>query len=719
MGILLPLLTLVLVTLSTSDAETPLPVEISNHWSGGFQGKFCVPVVKELTSWKADLTFDQKLSSLEVWTAEIAESKPGGKEFVLINKPWNAVEHVGDQICVTFLGHGDGDISPKATVIIEGMDVSIPPTLKPGSTGVTDSTGPTSSPGQTGPIPATGPYKVFNDWPERTRVEGEFQFPAGTGINGWEVNITFAESVTSMEIAFADVLNKSADGKVWTVVNKMDKGLYDAGSTVKMRFFAKYTGTKAPDGMAYLTNLGVDSQVLPALLNTGCTKYNYDDVIRKSILFYEAQRSGKLPDNNRISWRGDSGLQDGSDVGVDLTGGWYDAGDHVKFGLPMAYSTAILGYGLLQWRDAYAESGQLDWMYDTIKWPLDYFLKAHTKPEELYVQVGDAGADHGFWGRPEDMKMSRPAYKVDATQPGSDVAHETSAAFAIGYMIYKDKDPAYAAKLKEHATQLYDFGMKYKARYTDSVSAASGFYSSSNMTDELCWASLWMYQMTNDSKYLTEAEKWFQPGPAWGMSWDDTQAPNQVLLYQFTKKDIYKQAVEETFTYWMPGGTIKYTPKGLAWRLQWGSLRYASNMALVALMAAEAGINPEKYRAWAMSQIHYALGDTGFSYVIGFGDKYPLRPHHRSASCPWSPAPCSPNTVHRPQPSVHTLYGALVGGPDASDQYKDTRENYINNEVATDYNAAFQGAVVGLRSLILRKIHPEQVAGTAKCNFSK
>ena len=54
------------------------------------------------------------------------------------------------------------------------------------------------------------------------------------------------------------------------------------------------------------------------------SKYNYDDVLMKSILFYEAQRSGKLPDNNRIPWRGDSALQDHGDNGEDLTGGWYD-----------------------------------------------------------------------------------------------------------------------------------------------------------------------------------------------------------------------------------------------------------------------------------------------------------------------------------------------------------------------------------------------------------
>jgi hypothetical protein len=43
-----------------------------------------------------------------------------------------------------------------------------------------------------------------------------------------------------------------------------------------------------------------------------------------SLLFYEAQRSGKLPKDNRIPWRGDSGVHDGSDVGFDLSGGWYD-----------------------------------------------------------------------------------------------------------------------------------------------------------------------------------------------------------------------------------------------------------------------------------------------------------------------------------------------------------------------------------------------------------
>ena len=70
--------------------------------------------------------------------------------------------------------------------------------------------------------------------------------------------------------------------------------------------------------------------------------FNYGEALQKSLWFYEAQQSGVLPDWNRVNWRGDSGLNDGADVGRDLRGGWYDAGDHVKFGFPMAASATLL-----------------------------------------------------------------------------------------------------------------------------------------------------------------------------------------------------------------------------------------------------------------------------------------------------------------------------------------------------------------------------------------
>ena len=54
----------------------------------------------------------------------------------------------------------------------------------------------------------------------------------------------------------------------------------------------------------------------------GCEpKYDYGKVLKLSLMFYEAQRSGKLPASNRIPYRKDSALTDGQDVGKDLSGG--------------------------------------------------------------------------------------------------------------------------------------------------------------------------------------------------------------------------------------------------------------------------------------------------------------------------------------------------------------------------------------------------------------
>lgn len=79
----------------------------------------------------------------------------------------------------------------------------------------------------------------------------------------------------------------------------------------------------------------------------------------------------------------------------------------------------------------------------------------------------------------------------------------------------------------------------------------------------------------------------------------------------------------------------------------------------------------------------------------GYGSKYPLRPHHRAASCPTPPASCA-GALENPAPSPHLLTGGLVGGPEANDSYVDIRTDYVHNEVALDYNAGFQGALSGI-----------------------
>ena len=78
-----------------------------------------------------------------------------------------------------------------------------------------------------------------------------------------------------------------------------------------------------------------------------------------------------------------------SNVGDCVPGGWHDAGDHVKFGLPLSSTATLLGWSLVQFKDGYEKAGQLDQMYDMIKWVYDYFLLAwNPGKQELCVQVG-------------------------------------------------------------------------------------------------------------------------------------------------------------------------------------------------------------------------------------------------------------------------------------------------------------------------------------------
>jgi hypothetical protein len=64
-------------------------------------------------------------------------------------------------------------------------------------------------------------------------------------------------------------------------------------------------------------------------------------------------------------------------------------------------------------------AGALDSGRKALKYGTDYFLKAHTAANEFYGQVGQGDVDHAYWGRPEDMTMSRPAYKIDTSKPGN------------------------------------------------------------------------------------------------------------------------------------------------------------------------------------------------------------------------------------------------------------------------------------------------------------
>lgn len=422
--------------------------------------------------------------------------------------------------------------------------------------------------------------------------------------------------------------------------------------------------------------------------------FNYAEALQKAIYFYECQQAGPLPSWNRVQWRADATMND------YVTGGWYDAGDHVKFNLPMAFSASMLGWALYEYPEGFDAAGQRIYMENNLRFVLDYFVDCN-KGSGVVYQIGDGAADHKWWGPVEviEKEMERPYF----TGKGSAVTAQMAAALAIGSIVFDDDN------YLSNAISLFELAdtERSDATYTE----ANGFYDSwSGFWDELTWAATWIHLATDDIYYLEKAESYVEFWSTeqqsdilsykWGHCWDDVVYGTQVLLARITNKDIYKESSERHLDYWTTGyngNRIKYTPKGLAWLDQWGALRYATTTAFVASVYADwEGCSSDKkiiYEDFAKSQIDYALGSTGRSFVVGFGENPPQRPHHRTSHGAWADTDKEPD-YHR-----HVLYGALVGGPNQNDQYVDKIDDFVCNEVACDYNAGFVGILAKMVSL--------------------
>jgi hypothetical protein len=448
-----------------------------------------------------------------------------------------------------------------------------------------------------------------------------------------------------------------------------------------------------------------------------------NEAFGKSMFFYEAQRAGALPADNRVLWRGDSPAGTPQNDG-QFTGGWYDAGDHVKFNYPMFSSAARLAMGTWKYAAALASTSfdgasNLYWARREVRWVMDYVVRCHISARTLVAQVGDGGLDHAFIGRAEHMNMQRPVAVVSADKPGADLVAAAAAALANGYIALKDFDPEFAATCLSRARTLFDWGVETAGdgTYDASVPGARQFYASGGVNHQILFAAASLYHATGESKYADAAKKWGvapEPGSSgpypsygdwisWAMVWFDGAA---LMLDKGVDPGTalgFKAQLSRTINNWARGaGEIQLSPKGQRFLSRWGSNRYAANAAAIALMAAPHldGAFATTARCFAVSQLHYVWGDAGRSFVVGFGKNAPTRPHHRNAACKLDERARCQALFYDPRPSPNVLHGALVGGPSRpDDSFPDDRADYITGEVAVDYNALYTVATAAAMAL--------------------
>ena len=426
--------------------------------------------------------------------------------------------------------------------------------------------------------------------------------------------------------------------------------------------------------------------------------YNFAKLLQESLYFYDGNMCGTdVDENSAFSWRGNCHTYDShvtyNGKTVDVSGGYHDAGDHVKFGLPQGYAATVLALGYYQFADAYDELGQTAHFNTIMDYFCDYFTrctiyKEGTDTVEAFCyQVGDGGSDHAKWEAPEGQTIGRPAFFATTSNPATDEVSVAVAALALQAANYQKQGGAEAlAKSKAYlktAEDLFDFAKNCSNKQVATQGAAP-FYSSNNWEDEYCTAAAALYAATGNESYKQQRDAYYgKLNTGWCLTWDNTWPVAAVLKDDYT-------AVSAFASY-----GSKNTKQGFKLIDGWGSARYNASAQFMGLIYDQANqklsMADGNYSSWATGQMKYLLGNNKAKrcFVVGYNENAAKYPHHRAAS--------RSNDAGQVREDHYTLMGALVGGPsDEYDTYADNQADYNCNEVALDYNAGLVGAAAGL-----------------------
>lgn len=454
---------------------------------------------------------------------------------------------------------------------------------------------------------------------------------------------------------------------------------------------------------------------------------DYAKALNLSTYFLGAQRSG---DND--SWiHGASHTQDGMSLNpqVDLSGGWHDCGDYIKFSFTNNWAATmyLLGYHLFPeaYLDNYSTafsappSNGIPDILDEVKIQTDYIIRSYNNGVPVQ-QVGHGTYDHnGSFSEPVTMSAQpvtkggdpRPVY-INADCPN--ILGSSAAALALMAMSYEEFDVTYAAECLQLAKDFYALGVGKSGSCgsQDCFSGGSACYdlSSKSSDDEMAMAAACLYEATGETAYLTAAENYFNPSEWVGevLYYGNMNILAAGILYKTTGTATYLNEIKDHFNYHSQSqfsslGFYKYQYSG-----GWGNLQYTGNEAFVAAMLHVLdGQTNSTYYDFVKSNVDFILGGhsgvgnvpANFSFLIGYdemGGGYPLRPHHKAAfgstKTDWSLFTLESNSPGSVAYAFE-LKGAMVGGPNDAGQYVDEIDNFQNSEVCTYYNGGFTGAV--------------------------
>lgn len=313
---------------------------------------------------------------------------------------------------------------------------------------------------------------------------------------------------------------------------------------------------------------------------------------------------------------------------VDVLGGWYDAGDQIKFTLNIAYTSyhLLLAYRLAPelFRQRTTRSGLPD-VLDEARHGLEFLMRVHPDAETFVIQVADA-RDHN---QPERLPENDP---LDGQRPALCALSRphmgaAAAALALGARTFRqigreDEAARYAAQ----ARAIYA-----RARQPDTLACAferdevNDFYRDPTDADQLALAAVELYELTGEPEYLTQA-KAYAPPAATEVSWSDWNwLPNLALAPH--DPAARERLLDETHRY-AEHAQRAGQPWGIPGRYVWGSLHRWIGAANAARMTSrECGPQPELDRLFA-GIVDYVFGRNNWGVSFLFTPELPNTLRH-------------------------------------------------------------------------------------------
>ncbi|HEY5958956.1 MAG TPA: glycoside hydrolase family 9 protein, partial [Polyangiaceae bacterium] len=447
-----------------------------------------------------------------------------------------------------------------------------------------------------------------------------------------------------------------------TIVHGVDA---DSGDPLHQIDFSAFT----TPGKAYVIKVGANAS----------DPFDIDKAIYKTakydaFKYFYLNRSGielKLPYTGRPDWARPAGHPKDEaacsaaakcNYSLDVTGGWYDAGDYGKYvvngGISVwtlmnffertnAVNGDVNAFGDL--KDMLPESGnKVPDILDEARWELEFMLRMQVpegKPNAGLVHHKMHDVEWTALGiGPHESKVKRELRPVSTA-----ATLNLAAVAAQAARLFRTFDPAFAGRCLRAAEVAWAAAKKQPSLLAPpDDSKGGGPYEDKDVSDEFYWAAAELWLTTGKADYKKDLEQSPLDKAVYmggddvqtSMTWQrvDTLGKISVALAApktaTAERERYRQqltSVADHFVrlaqaqgYRMPFGA------GKSLEYPWGSNSFIVNNSLILALAYDF-TKQAKYRDAAVSGLDYVFGRNalGQSYVTGFGERPLQNPHHR------------------------------------------------------------------------------------------